>query len=144
MKILDDNPAGQGVPRELRCHHGLGLLGSRGRRASPGATWRSSGSVASGLRPVQGARLAGAEMIFAIDPVQLKRDLAPTFGATPRRTPPWRRPSASFTKNLGAVCETRLISSPWGSGRETNRRPIDPQPGCQAGSGRGHQHPSMR
>ena len=35
-----------------------------------------------GASAVQGARLAGAETIFAIDPVQLKRDLAPTFGAT--------------------------------------------------------------
>jgi len=31
---------------------------------------------------VQGARLAGAETIFAIDPVELKRTLAPSFGAT--------------------------------------------------------------
>ena len=35
-----------------------------------------------GASAIQGARLAGAEMIFAIDPVELKRTLAPTFGAT--------------------------------------------------------------
>ena len=35
-----------------------------------------------GAAALQGARLAGAEKIFAIDPVELKRTLAPSFGAT--------------------------------------------------------------
>ena len=38
--------------------------------------------MASAPAAVQGARLAGAERIFAIDPVELKRTLAPRFGAT--------------------------------------------------------------
>jgi Zn-dependent alcohol dehydrogenase len=35
-----------------------------------------------GASAIQGARLAGAERIFAIDPVELKRTLAPRFGTT--------------------------------------------------------------
>jgi S-(hydroxymethyl)glutathione dehydrogenase/alcohol dehydrogenase len=35
-----------------------------------------------GASALQGARLAGAEQIFAIDPVEMKRTLAPRFGAT--------------------------------------------------------------
>jgi S-(hydroxymethyl)glutathione dehydrogenase/alcohol dehydrogenase len=35
-----------------------------------------------GAAAIQGARLAGADRIFAIDPVALKRELAPGFGAT--------------------------------------------------------------
>ena len=35
-----------------------------------------------GSAAVQGARLAGARQIFAIDPVQFKRDIGARFGAT--------------------------------------------------------------
>ena len=35
-----------------------------------------------GASAIQGARLAGAERIFAIDPVPFKREMATKFGAT--------------------------------------------------------------
>ena len=41
-----------------------------------------SASVASAINAVQGARLAGAKQIWAIDPVEFKRSKAMEFGAT--------------------------------------------------------------
>lgn len=35
-----------------------------------------------GMNAVQGARVAGAKHIVAVDPVEFKREIAPTFGAT--------------------------------------------------------------
>jgi NDMA-dependent alcohol dehydrogenase len=35
-----------------------------------------------GMNAVQGARVAGAKYVVAVDPIQSKRDAAPTFGAT--------------------------------------------------------------
>ena len=45
-------------------------------------TWPSSGIGGIGINAVQGAKLAGARQIFAIDPVPFKRDQAIEFGAT--------------------------------------------------------------
>ncbi|MGV9797371.1 aldehyde dehydrogenase family protein [Mycobacterium sp. NPDC003449] len=48
----------------------------------PGETVAVIGIGGIGAAALQGARAAGAGRIIAIDPVQLKRDLAPKFGAT--------------------------------------------------------------
>ena len=46
-------------------------------------TSETSGSFCGiGVSALMGARAAGAERIFAIDPLENKRELAPTFGAT--------------------------------------------------------------
>ena len=81
VKILDD------IPLDKACLVGCGVTTGWGSSVyaadvQPGDNVAVIGIGGIGASAVQGARLAGAEMIFAIDPVQLKRDLAPTFGAT--------------------------------------------------------------
>jgi NDMA-dependent alcohol dehydrogenase len=48
----------------------------------PGDTVVVMGIGGVGINAVQGARIAGARTIVALDPVQYKRDRAPEFGAT--------------------------------------------------------------
>lgn len=49
---------------------------------SPGDTVAIIGCGGVGLNAVQGARIAGAHRIIAIDPIESKRELAKKFGAT--------------------------------------------------------------
>lgn len=60
---------------------GLGAVFNTARVA-PGDRVAVVGCGGVGLNVVQGARLAGASVIVAIDPVASKRDLASDFGAT--------------------------------------------------------------
>ena len=81
VKIPDD------VPLECACLVGCGIptgWGSAVRVADvgPGENVAVIGIGGIGTAAIQGARLAGAERIFAVDPVELKRQLAPNFGAT--------------------------------------------------------------
>ena len=81
VKILDD------IPLDKACLVGCGVTTGWGSSVyaadvQPGDNVAVIGIGGIGASAVQGARIAGAETIFAIDPVQLKRDLAPTFGAT--------------------------------------------------------------
>jgi NDMA-dependent alcohol dehydrogenase len=81
VKILDD------IPLELACLVGCGVTTGWGSsvyaaEVQPGDNVAVIGIGGIGAAAVQGARLAGAERIFAIDPVELKRELAPKFGAT--------------------------------------------------------------
>jgi S-(hydroxymethyl)glutathione dehydrogenase/alcohol dehydrogenase len=48
----------------------------------PGDTVVVIGIGGVGMNAVQGARAAGAKFVIAVDPVQFKRDSAPSFGAT--------------------------------------------------------------
>lgn len=48
----------------------------------PGDTVVVIGVGGVGMNAVQGARIAGAKHVIAVDPVELKRELAPSFGAT--------------------------------------------------------------
>jgi len=77
VKILDD------IPLDKACLIGCGVTTGWGSSVyaadvRPGDNVAVIGIGGIGASAVQGARLAGAEMIFAIDPVQLKRDLAPS------------------------------------------------------------------
>jgi S-(hydroxymethyl)glutathione dehydrogenase/alcohol dehydrogenase len=81
VKILED------IPLDKACLVGCGVTTGWGSAVyaadvRPGDYVAVVGIGGIGASAVQGARLAGAEMIFAIDPVELKRKLAPTFGAT--------------------------------------------------------------
>jgi NDMA-dependent alcohol dehydrogenase len=81
VKIADD------IPLELACLVGCGVTTGWGSAVyaadiQPGDNVAVIGIGGIGTAALQGARLAGAERIFAIDPVELKRDLAPNFGAT--------------------------------------------------------------
>lgn len=81
VKILDD------IPLDKACLVGCGVTTGWGSAVyaadvRPGDYVAVIGIGGIGASAVQGARLAGAEMIFAVDPVELKRTLAPNFGAT--------------------------------------------------------------
>lgn len=75
------------IPLDLACLIGCGVTTGWGSSVyaadvKPGDRVAVIGVGGIGAAAIQGARLAGADMIFAIDPVQLKRELAPGFGAT--------------------------------------------------------------
>lgn len=81
VKIPDD------IPLELACLVGCGVTTGWGSavyaaEVGPGDDVAVIGVGGIGAAAIQGARLAGAERIFAIDPVELKREIAPKFGAT--------------------------------------------------------------
>ncbi|HEY1830491.1 MAG TPA: NDMA-dependent alcohol dehydrogenase [Acidimicrobiales bacterium] len=81
VKILED------IPLDKACLVGCGVTTGWGSsvyaaEVKPGDNVAVIGIGGIGAAALQGARLAGAETIFAIDPVQLKRELAPRFGAT--------------------------------------------------------------
>jgi NDMA-dependent alcohol dehydrogenase len=81
VKILDD------IPLDKACLVGCGVTTGWGSSVyaadvRPGDNVAVIGIGGIGASALQGARLAGAEQIFAIDPVALKRELAPSFGAT--------------------------------------------------------------
>jgi NDMA-dependent alcohol dehydrogenase len=75
------------IPLDLACLVGCGVTTGWGSsvyaaEVAPGDNVAVIGIGGIGAAAVQGARLAGAERIFAIDPVADKRKLAPRFGAT--------------------------------------------------------------
>src|SRR3546814_4829046 len=75
------------LPLDLACLIGCGVMTGVGAalniaRVQPGTTASIIGCGAVGLSAIQGARLAGAEKIIAIDLDQKKLDMARVFGAT--------------------------------------------------------------
>lgn len=75
------------IPLEVACLVGCGVTTGWGSavhtaEVRPGDNVAVIGVGGIGANAVQGARLAGAERIFAIDPVSFKRDKAKGFGAT--------------------------------------------------------------
>ncbi len=81
IKIADD------LPLDKACLVGCGATTGWGSAVyaagvRPGDNVAVVGVGGLGIAAIQGARLAGAERIFAIDPVEFKRDQAKRFGAT--------------------------------------------------------------
>jgi alcohol dehydrogenase (nicotinoprotein) len=81
VKIDDD------IPLELAALTGCGVptgFGSavRAGEVQPGDTTIVYGVGGVGANALQGAALAGARYVIAVDPVEFKRASAPTFGAT--------------------------------------------------------------
>jgi NDMA-dependent alcohol dehydrogenase len=80
-------PVDAGVAPEVACLTGCGVATGWGSSVYAGGV-RPGDSVAVvgcgglGSAAIQGARLAGARRVFAIDPVPFKRDKALSFGAT--------------------------------------------------------------
>jgi len=75
------------LPLDKACLVGCGVTTGWGSAVyaadvRPGDNVAVIGVGGIGINAVQGARLAGAERIFAIDPVEFKRDQAKKFGAT--------------------------------------------------------------
>ena len=81
VKILDH------VPLERACLVGCGVTTGWGSAVNsagvrPGESVVVIGVGGIGASAIQGAKLAGAEHIIAIDPVEWKREMATKFGAT--------------------------------------------------------------
>jgi NDMA-dependent alcohol dehydrogenase len=81
VKIEDD------IPLELACLLGCGVPTGWGSSVyaagvKPGDNVAVIGVGGIGASAVQGARMAGARNIVAIDPVEMKREMAQKFGAT--------------------------------------------------------------
>jgi NDMA-dependent alcohol dehydrogenase len=81
IKINED------LPLDRACLVGCGVTTGWGSavyagQVGPGDTVAVIGIGGIGANALQGARLAGAERIFAIDPVEWKREQAKKFGAT--------------------------------------------------------------
>jgi NDMA-dependent alcohol dehydrogenase len=81
VKIDDD------IPLELACLVGCGVTtgyGAAVNRAQvrPGDTVVVVGTGGVGSSAVQGARIAGAETIIAVDPIEFRREQAKVLGAT--------------------------------------------------------------
>ncbi len=77
----------QSVPLDLACLLGCGVVTGWGSsvyaaQVTPGDIVAVVGAGGIGMNAIQGARLAGAKMIVAIDPVESKRQRAIGFGAT--------------------------------------------------------------
>ena len=75
------------VPLDKACLLGCGVVTGWGSavyaaEVKPGDDVAVVGIGGVGINAVQGAKMAGARQIFAIDPVQFKRDKALEFGAT--------------------------------------------------------------
>jgi NDMA-dependent alcohol dehydrogenase len=81
IKIGDDIPFPVAAIVGCAVTTGLGAVFRRAR-VHPGSTVAVIGCGGVGLNVVQGARIAGALRIIAIDVVAAKRDLAAEFGAT--------------------------------------------------------------
>jgi S-(hydroxymethyl)glutathione dehydrogenase / alcohol dehydrogenase len=69
----------------------------------PGSTVAVFGCGGVGQSVVQGARIAGAARIFAIDPVALKRDTAAALGATDTVNPDTADPVAQVRESTGGL-----------------------------------------
>ncbi len=77
----------QDVPLDRACLLGCGVVTGWGSsvyaaEVTPGDTVAVVGIGGIGANAIQGARLAGAKRIVAIDPVEFKREKAMEFGAT--------------------------------------------------------------
>lgn len=91
------------IPLDRACLMGCGVVTGWGSAVyaagvGPGDTVAVVGVGGIGANAVQGARLAGARVIAAIDPVEFKREKAMDFGAT--------HTHASIEEALGRLSET--------------------------------------
>jgi S-(hydroxymethyl)glutathione dehydrogenase/alcohol dehydrogenase len=78
---------GPDIPLEVACLLGCGVVTGWGSavyaaEVRPGDDVAIVGIGGIGINAIQGAKLAGAHRIFAIDPLPFKRDKAMEFGAT--------------------------------------------------------------
>ena len=74
----------------------------------PGDTVVVIGIGGVGMNALQGARAAGARLVIGVDPIELKRELAPSFGAT--HTSPSAGDAIALVRELTAgVMADRVI-----------------------------------
>lgn len=95
------------VPLELACLISCGVMTGVGAaintaKIRPGSTVAVIGCGGVGINVIQGAKIAGASAIVAVDKVESKLELAKSFGATHGTTPEGLRElSAQVTGGLG-------------------------------------------
>lgn len=94
------------VPAEAACLLACGVLTGVGAvvnvaKMAPGATVAVVGAGGVGLNVIQGAMLAGAGRIIAVDPLPAKREAARRFGATDAVDP---------DEGAGAVASVRALT----------------------------------
>jgi NADPH:quinone reductase-like Zn-dependent oxidoreductase len=83
----------------MSCGYHRGRRGAEPREGRAGSTVAVFGAGGVGMSAIQGARIAGARQIIAVDLLDYKLERAKEFGATARRERlcrriPWRRSSA--------------------------------------------------
>jgi NDMA-dependent alcohol dehydrogenase len=109
------------ISLNLACLVGCGVTTGWGSSVyaagvQPGDNVAVIGIGGIGAAALQGARLAGAEQIFAIDPVAFKREIAARFGAT--HTSPSIEEAAELirTETWGRMCDKVICAMGVGRG----------------------------
>ncbi len=110
MKVADDLPAD--VVALVSCGVATGF-GSATERAGtkPGDNVAVIGVGGIGINAVQGARIAGAQRVIAIDPVEFKREQAQAFGATHVFESIEAAAPALAELTQGVMCERVILSA---------------------------------
>jgi S-(hydroxymethyl)glutathione dehydrogenase/alcohol dehydrogenase len=109
------------IPLELACLVSCGVATGWGSavyagNVQPGETVAVIGIGGIGAAALQGARAAGADRIIAIDPVDLKRTLAPKFGATHTYASVEDASEAIREETWGRMCDKVICSIGVGRG----------------------------
>jgi D-arabinose 1-dehydrogenase-like Zn-dependent alcohol dehydrogenase len=99
------------LPLDKACLLGCGVVTGWGSavyaaQVQPGDTVAVVGCGGIGSNAIQGARLAGARVIAAIDPIEFKREKAMEFGATVTHAP-FRTRSAALPEDTWSRASTR-------------------------------------
>ncbi|MBA2385541.1 MAG: NDMA-dependent alcohol dehydrogenase [Acidimicrobiia bacterium] len=115
IKIDDD------VPLDRACLLGCGVVTGWGSsvyaaEVTPGDVVAVVGCGGIGSNAVQGARLAGAKQIWAIDPVEFKREKAQEFGATHTASSLEEATEAITEATLGRMADKVIMTLGVGSG----------------------------
>jgi NDMA-dependent alcohol dehydrogenase len=115
VKVLED------LPLDKLCLLGCGATTGWGSavyaaEVKPGDNVAVVGVGGLGSAAVQGARLAGAERIFAIDPVEFKRENAQKFGATHTGTTVAEATEMIREETWGRMCNKVILTMGVGSG----------------------------
>jgi NDMA-dependent alcohol dehydrogenase len=109
------------IPLELACLVGCGVTTGWGSsvyaaEVQPGDNVAVIGVGGIGTAAIQGAKLAGVDRIFAIDPVALKRELAPKFGATHTYASVEEATEAIRAETWGRMCDKVICAMGVGQG----------------------------
>ena len=110
IKIPNDIPARQGGAGRLRRHDRLGARRCTPAASRPGETVVVVGCGGVGCGAIQGARLAGAAALVAVDPVVFKRGAGQDLRGDPQpREHRTRRSSRSARSDVGPARRQGLI-----------------------------------
>ncbi len=120
VKIAED------LPLEKACLVGCGVPTGWGSavyaaEVRPGENVAVIGVGGVGANAIQGARLAGAERIFAIDPVEFKREQARKFGATHAASSVEEAFGLVQEETWGRMCDKVICTMGVGDGALVNR-----------------------